>query len=115
MVDYVRSIRSNHRTLPPFFSTSDMDKLGKVRRRHWEVRLNISKLAKFESECLKSEDIAKQSCENLRTFVWGGVWEASLRPHPTIQMLLNFATLRSYTCIFDSFQQITSVQTWQFY
>ena len=27
-----------------------MDKLGIIRRRHWKGRLNISKIAKFESD-----------------------------------------------------------------
>ena len=44
MVDYVRSIRSNHSTFPRFFSTFDMDKLGKVRRRHWKVFLVVASL-----------------------------------------------------------------------
>ena len=114
MVDYVRSIRSNHRTLPPFFSTSDMDKLGKVRRRHWEVRLNISKLTKFESECLKERRYSKAKLRKFKDVCMGRGVGGKFAP-PLQQMLLNFATLRSYTCIFDSFQQITSVQTWQFY
>ena len=31
------------------FSSSDMDKLGKIRRHHWKERHKISKTAKFES------------------------------------------------------------------
>ena len=47
MVDYVRSIRSNHSTFPRFFSTFDMDKLGKVRRRHWTAFLVVASLPIF--------------------------------------------------------------------
>ena len=83
-VDYVHSIRSNHRTLPRFFSTFDTDKLGKIRRRHWKVRLNIGKLAKFESDCLSEQ---RHSFAKLRNFTdvclvggWVGGWGASLCP-----------------------------------
>ena len=39
-----------------------MDKFGKIRRRHWKKRLKISKIAKFQSDLLKSnEDTAPQS------------------------------------------------------
>lgn len=37
------------------FSNFDMDQLGKIRRHHWRERIKISKLAKFESDTLKSE------------------------------------------------------------
>ena len=47
-----------------------MDKFGKIRRRHWKERLKIYKIAKFESDLLKSnEDTAPQSREILQTFV----------------------------------------------
>ena len=32
------------------FSTSDIDKLGKICRHHWKQRLNIVVIAKFESD-----------------------------------------------------------------
>ena len=32
------------------FSTFDMDKLGKILPHHWKERLNIGKIAKFESD-----------------------------------------------------------------
>ena len=32
------------------FSSFDMDKFGKIRRHHWKERLNVSKIAKFESD-----------------------------------------------------------------
>ena len=37
------------------FSTFDMDQLGKILRHHWKERIKISKLAKFESDTIKSE------------------------------------------------------------
>ena len=93
MVDYVRSIRSNHSTLARFFSTSDMNKLRKIRRRHWEVRLNISKLAKFESDCLRERRYSEAKLRKFKDVCMGrgggGVC--------TIQRLLNFTTLRSCT------------------
>ena len=48
-----RSSKSSHR---PFFSTFDMDKLGKIRRHHWKERLKINKIAKFESDLLKTNE-----------------------------------------------------------
>ena len=48
-----------------------MDQFGKIRRQHWKERLQISKIAKFECDLLKTnEDIASQSREILQTFVW---------------------------------------------
>ena len=39
-----------------------MDKFGKIRRQHWNERLKISKVAKFECDLLKTnEDTAPQS------------------------------------------------------
>ena len=99
MVDYVRSIRSNHRTLPPFFSTSDMDKLGKVRRRHWEVRLNISKLAKFESECLKERTYSKAKLRKFKDVCMGrGVGGKFAPPphHTNVVKFCNFEELYMY-------------------
>ena len=47
-----------------------MDKLGKIRQLHWKERLEISKIAKFENDLLKTnKDIATQV---LHTFVWWG-------------------------------------------
>lgn len=71
MVDYVRSIRSNHSTLARFFSTSDMNKLRKIRRRHWEVRLNISKLAKFESDCLRERRYSEAKLRKFKDVCMG--------------------------------------------
>ena len=50
------------------FSTFDMDQLGEIRRHHWKERLNISKIAKFESDSFEANEyIFPQSCENLQT------------------------------------------------
>ena len=50
-----------------------MDKLGKIRRYHWKKNLKISKIAKFESDLLKTNDeIATQKREILNTFFCSG-------------------------------------------
>ena len=50
-----------------------MDQLEKIRRHHWKERLNSSNNAKFESDTSQAiEDIASQSCGNLRR-LYGGV------------------------------------------
>ena len=50
-----------------------MDKLGKIHRLHWKESLQISKIAEFERDLLKiNKDIAPQSHEIFKTFVWGG-------------------------------------------
>ena len=69
------------------FSISDMDQLRKIRRHHWKERVKISKIAKFESDLLKTkEDTALKSRENLQTFVrWGR------RLAPTVQKSVNFS------------------------
>ena len=49
-----------------------MDKLGKIHRLRWKESLQISKIAKFERDLLKiNKDIAPQSDEIFKTFVWG--------------------------------------------
>ena len=69
-------------TLPRFFPTFDMDQSGKILRHHWKRHLNISKLAKFESDRSKaSDDIAPQSCKNLQTIVPGGGQVCNPRPY----------------------------------
>jgi len=76
-----------------FFSIFDITRLGKIRQIHWKQRLEISKIAKFESYLWKTyayEDIAPQSRELiLQTFVWwGGVGESKkLSPHPQNKQL----------------------------
>ena len=44
------------------FSTSYMDSLAKIHLHHWKDRLKISKVAKFESDRMKTnKDIAPQN------------------------------------------------------
>ena len=80
------------------------NKLGKIRRHHWKENLNISNIAKFESDTsLASKEIALQSFENLHSnFCMVG--DRHVCPHHT-NVCKIFATLNS--CIFISFQQIT--------
>ena len=48
-----------------------MEKLRKICWHHWKERPKISKIAKFESDLLKTnKDTAPQSREILQTFVW---------------------------------------------
>ena len=47
-----------------------MYKFGKIRWHHWKERRKIRKIAKFESDLLKTyDDTAPQSREILQTFV----------------------------------------------
>ena len=53
-----------------FFSTFDMDKLGKIHPFCWKEDFLISKIAKFANDLLKTnEDIGPQSPKILQTFV----------------------------------------------
>ena len=63
-----------------FFFTFDVDKLGKIRRYQWKDRLDINKIAKFQS------DTSPQSCE---------------------KRCRKISRLWSRTYIFVSFQQLT--------
>ena len=73
-----------------------MDKLGKIRRQHLKERLKISKIAKFESDLVKTgDDIAPQSGEILQTFVW---WGHKLRPLNTHQF--KFGNLTNFKALF---------------
>jgi len=55
-----------------------VDKLGKIRRQHLKESLKMSKIAKFESDLVKTgDDIAPQSGKILQMFVWWGH-----KPHP---------------------------------
>ena len=73
-----------------FFSTFDMDKFGKIRRHHSKERLKISKIAKFGSDLLKTNEYtAPQSREILQTFV---CWGHKLAPNiQTSEYFHNFA------------------------
>ena len=57
-----------------FFSTFDMDKLGKIHPFCWKEDFLISKIAKFANDLLKTnEDIGPQSPKILQMFVlWRG-------------------------------------------
>ena len=45
-------------------STLDMGQSGKIRWHHWKEHHKISKIAKFQSDLLKTnEDAASQSCK----------------------------------------------------
>ena len=83
-----------------------MDKLRNIRRHHWKERLKITKIAKFESDLLKTnQDIAPQGREILQTFVcWGGGGGTSLCP-PPYKRLKIITTLHSY--IFARLRRIT--------
>lgn len=87
-VDYVHSIWSNHRTLPRFFSPFDTDKLGKIRRRHWKVRLNIGKLAKFESDCLSEQRHSFAKLRNFTDVCLVGGWGVVQVCAPAILLIL---------------------------
>ena len=77
------SYRSCLQNRPTVFSTFGMDKLRKIRRHHWKERLKISKIAKFQSDLLKTnEDIAPQSREILQRFVCRGHWQTPTHPPP---------------------------------
>ena len=89
-----------------------MDKLRNIRRHHWKERLKTGKIAKFESNLLKTnEDIAPQRCEILQTFVWGeGRGEA--QTSPTIQVFENY---HNFTQLYLRSLKTYHFQTWQFY
>ena len=82
------------------FSTFDMDKLGKIRRHHWKERIKISKIAKFQSDLLKTNEvIAPQSREILYLF-------------PTIKTSVNFLYFAElYLCSLQTYH----LQIWQHY
>ena len=74
-------------TFSRFFSTFDMDKLGKIRGHHWKERLKISKSAKFESDLLKTnEDTAPQSGAKFQRNLYGG-GHKNLPPAPPYKRL----------------------------
>ena len=100
--------------LSTIFLTFHWDQLGNIRQRGWIERLKISKVDKFESDLLKTnENIATQSRDILQTFVW---WEASSfstppiplpppPPYEDLQTSAKFATLRS--CFFARFGRLS--------
>ena len=80
-----------------------MDKFGKIRRHHWKKRYKINKIAKFESDLLKTYE--RYGASNVCMGGSGGQVCAPPPPPPPHTNVCNFSTLRS--CIFISFQQIT--------
>ena len=113
MVDYVRSIRSNHSTFPRFFSTFDMDKLGKVRRRHWKAfpvvaslpifgattgnASAVRRLAKFESDCLSEQRYSAVKLRKFTDVFMGGGGKLAPPPHHTkVFKFRNFEELYMY-------------------
>ena len=76
-----------------------MVQLGKIRRDHSKERLKIIKTDKFESDLLKThEDIALQSCQNLRCLYGGRGGGASLCPSPYKRLLL---LIKANCCVFE--------------
>ena len=72
---------------------------------HWKERLKISKIAKLESDLLKTNiDTAPQSRESLQTLVWRG---AQTCPPPSVSNI--FACLRRITFKFSSFTNIKAL------
>ena len=93
-----------------FFSTFDVDKLGKIRRYHWKKSLKISEIAKFESDLLKTNDeIAPQKREILNTFFM--VMVEVVVP-PTIQTSVN---VRNFQELYFRSLKTYHFQIWQFY
>ena len=86
-----------------FFPIFDIARLRKIRQIHWKQRLEISKIAKFESYLLKTyayEDIAPQSREViLQTFVWWGEGTNLSPPHHT--NVRKFSQLSGAICSLD--------------
>ena len=64
-----------------------MDRFRKIRRQHWQERLQIIKVAKFECDLLKNnEDTAPQVAKFYRRLMVG----AQARLPPTFQASVNF-------------------------
>ena len=78
-----------------------MDKVEKICRHHRKEYFKISKIAKFESDLLKTnEDVAPQSREILETFVRGG-GVAGANVSLQIQKSVNFRnSVELYLCSF---------------
>ena len=76
---------------------------------HWKEHIKIWKIAKFESNLLKTnEGIAPQSREILQRFVW---WLAQTYPHPTIQTSVNF---RNFEGLYLLSLKMHHLQIWHF-
>ena len=87
-----------------------MDKLRNIRRYHWNERLKFTKIAKFKSNLLKTnEDIAPQRCQILQTFVW---WGVGTHLPPTIQAFENY---HNFAQLYLRSLQTYHFQPWQLY
>ena len=76
-----------YRPFHDFFSTFDMDKLGKIRRQHWKELLKIIKIVKFECDLLKTnEDTAPQRGAKFQRNLYGG-GHKNLPPAPPYKRL----------------------------
>ena len=76
-----------YRPFHDFFSTFDMDKLGKIRRQHWKELLKIIKIVKFECDLLETnEDTAPQSGAKFQRNLYGG-GHKNLPPAPPYKRL----------------------------
>ena len=95
-----------------FFPTFDMDKLGTNRQHHWKERINISKIAKFQSDLLKiNEDITPPRSRNFTDV--GMVGSTNLpHHHTTIQTSVNF---RKIAELYFRALKTYHFQIWQFY
>ena len=96
-----------------FFSTFDMDKLGKIHPFCWKEDFLISKIAKFANDLLKTnEDIGPQSPKILQTFVLLGVGGGGTNLPPAIQMSVNFGNfVEVYPCSLNMYH----FKTWEYY
>ena len=93
-----------------FLSTFDEGKLGEIRRHQWKERPKISKIAKFESELLKTNRYSFSKSRNFTDVCMvGGTNLPPLPPPPAsckrLQTLLNyiFARVRRFTFRFSNF------------
>ena len=105
--------------LSTIFLTFHWDQLGNIRQRGWIERLKISKVDKFESDLLKTnENIATQSRDILQTFVW---WEPSsfstpLPPPPTtLRRTTNVGKIRDFEELFLLSLWASLSKTWLVY
>ena len=101
-------------SLPQFFSTFDIDKLGKIHPFCLKEDFLICKIAKFANDLLKTnEDIGPQSPKILQMFVlWGGGGGGGTNLPPTIQTSVNF---RNFVEVYICSLTIYHFKTWEYY
>ena len=74
------------------FLIFDVDTSGKIRQLCWNERLYISKIVKFESDLLKTnENIASSSFTEVY-MVWGGTRQTSVNFHNFAELYLHSLT-----------------------